>query len=303
MAQGQSSAEFSADAGGQVEDFGALLQQAHQNLDSTRGELTQTRQELEQLRGQSTAANQTLQRLQQALSGEDKAAKQVVDRVPGLRAQLDEYLQAAIDNERRGTPMPLTTNMAVQLFEHLIGYEGDKAAQRRELAEIKKKLERHSDPMEQQTQAALYDLDGKVMTALNTIYGPGDEYNDIKGAQYNAITEVIGRQLSKLQREDPATFDQIIRQPNARANLVRMQVERAIPPRARAVLEQDAVERHDASMEELMEALRNARSLAEERPDMQGIIEDLKAEIHEKWWMAQKGSGVQARLRQAAGGR
>lgn len=289
----QSQGGSSVDAGGDIPDFNELFNEAREELGQTRGALEQTRGELEQVRTQGAAAQKTLARLQQALAGDDPKTAKQIDRVPGLRAQLDEYLQAALDAERRGAPIPLTTNLAVQLFEHAIGYEGDKAAMARELAELKRQVGKANDPGATLEGQAFVDIDGKVITALNTIYGTGDEYDDVKQAQFKAVTELVVDQLKAWRKEEPHKYDQILRQPNARAGLVRQAVERIIPPRARAIMQDDAMQRVEQTPTELVAALRNAREqLAETNdPRWREIVQDIKTEIVEKAFPMRRGRG------------
>lgn len=300
MPQDPSQGGSSAESGGEVEDFGQLLQEAQEQLVETRGHLDQTRQEVNQVRGESAAARQTLERLQRALSGDEdrdrQAGRQRSEKTTALKAQLDEYLQAALDAERRGSPIPLTTNLAVQFFEQAIAGEKDKAALEAELAKMRSKIEQATDPAQSLAMTAYTDIDGKIITALNTIYGAGDEYEDVKQGQFKAIADMVVGELRHMQRDDPAKYDQIIRQPNARAGLVRRFVERAIPPRARAIMQQDNLERTEMSIDETLGALRQARAALAENPELAPVIEELKAELWEKWWMQNQGKGMHRRM-------
>jgi predicted RNase H-like nuclease (RuvC/YqgF family) len=99
-------------SGGETTNFRELFERTNSELSQTREQTSRLQREFSQAQKKNQEYGQTIDRLKQALTGEDGDAQQVSpaeQMVQSLEGEMDQYIQAAIDAERQGKPIPLTS--------------------------------------------------------------------------------------------------------------------------------------------------------------------------------------------------
>lgn len=289
-----------AHEGGADLDFQDLFSQQQQELQTTKKTAERSARDLDALRQKTEQSEQTMAKLRAALTGEDEGgvgADPYAAEIAGLEGQLDEYLQAAIDHERKGTPIPLTINSAVNSIKFQI-----RALQKEKvLEERNKKLEAQiaqlSNPANAIDQTAYSNIDSAVINSLNSVFGAGDEYADQKNAQFQAVTAQIADEIRDLKTTDPDMWDRIRRDRNAQVKLVNHFIKKNIPPKARQLMEEDEIKRTPLSYDELMNAFREAKELAAsgKDPRAQQMVSQIRQELLSRVW--DKNAGKSSRVR------
>ena len=135
---------------------------------------------------------QTVERLQKAFSPEEIP-------VDADESFLDTYLQAAVDAEKAGSPIPLTTNLAVKLIE------SRKAQQELEqrLKGLEGKAREFEDPNIVADRRAYENIDAEIERTLGGMYGEGQYAPQVFTATANLVIEEIKR----LKTEAPHAWD------------------------------------------------------------------------------------------------
>ena len=254
-------------AGPASPDFNGLAAQ----LAESQRTLAETRQQFGALNERYTADSKVIDGLRQLFNPQKQQAP---SRVEHYNSRLDHYLQAAVQAEREGRPMPLTANLAAEFYEHATEVEQLKSRWEAEIAALKQQVQKASDPSEAINLQAYTNMDSHLQNALNTIYGPGAEYADQKEAQFEALGKVIGKEIRELAQEDPQAWDNIRRSPAKQQKLVMHFVEQSLPPRARQILAQEQLMNEPTSMDELIQAFNEASAIQDdrERAQVKGMI-------------------------------
>lgn len=269
--RGQSATHF---GGSETPDFNAMLE-ALQN--DRQQETQQWSQKYSQLEGQHKQTSQTLDKIRQVFAPDSGDSKSPAEqRIAGFEAQLDHYMQAAIEAERRGQPIPLTTNLAIQLFQGKIEQEREREQLFGELAELKRTLNVVNNPETHLDNATYQNIDTSVLGAMDVLYGRGP--SDVKSYQFQAVTKAIGAEIRDLKRNDPELWSEIRRDPQRQAKMVQHFVKQTIPPKAREILMEDQVRREPMTTDELMSAFREADGI-EDPGERQKIKVAIRQEI------------------------
>lgn len=244
--------------GGEVVDFQRMLQAMQAKHGQETGALQGALRELQGKHGQ---AEQTLSKLRQVFVPTENAPDPTQGKIAQYEEQLDYYLQQALEHERAGHKIPLTTNLAVQFFQSQIALETERAEWKRTMTTMQQKLDRVSNPDMRIDEQAFTSIDGHVISALDTIYGAGEEYFDQKKYQFRAVTSAIIDEIKDLKKNEPDLWDQIRRDPRRQQKMVLHFVERTIPPKARQILQDDQIRREPMAVNELWQAFREASEI------------------------------------------
>ena len=253
--------DASAASGGGDINFQELFESTQKELQSTKSESQQMQQRLKLVGDESKKTGETLERIKAALMGEQQQEQKgstVDEQIEGLQAQMDYYIQQAIEAERKGSPIPLTANLAVQSLKHQIETLKEREEYRKELAEIKRALRVQGDPARSVDQIAYSIIDSHLSSVLATIYGPDEDTS----VQRDAISKLIVAELKDLQKSEPQSWDRIRRDQNAQKRLVNHFAEKIIPPKARQIMQNDEIRRTPIGTPELVNAWREAKELA-----------------------------------------
>lgn len=212
-------------------------------LEALRSKIGSQDQEIGQLREQS----KTLEKLREALGGKKEE---------GPKGKwIDPILQHALEAEKRGAPMPITTEIAVavqRLTDQLEEYEAKNRRQEEQLKRI-------TDPSAWQDQQMFASMDDQLQRLVNNLYPDGDNR-----AQYDAMVQRATSYLNELG-EDPKTWKEFRNNKAAQARLVQMVAKEFVPKQALRKM-QDEYERNSPyTKAQLEEAWEEAKQIPDEK--------------------------------------
>lgn len=260
--------------GAETPDFNAMLEALQNDREQ---ESSQWSQKYNQLEGQHRQTSQTLDKIRQVFAPDQgDAPSEAEQRIAGFEQQLDHYMQAAIEAERRGQPIPLTTNLAIQLFQGKIEQERERERLYGDIAQLKQAMKQAQNPDNQVDNITYQNLDTSVLQAMDVLYGR--EPSDVKSYQFQAVTKALGAEIRDLKRNDPELWAEIRRDPNRQASMVRHFVKQTIPPKAREILMEDQIKREPMGTDELYQAFREADGIDDPK-ERQRIKTAIRQEI------------------------
>lgn len=284
-----------ASHGGAELNFEEILESTKAELHEAKSTASRTARELADVRSQATKTSETLNKLKSVFDPDSGQAQDPYEaQKQDLEAQLDEYLAAALEHDRKGTPIPLTINNAVSNIKfQLRSLEKEKGWEEERKA-MKAKIDQLSNPGHSIDQTAFSNIDSHVISSLNTIYGPDDEHAEQKDAQFEAVTRQIAKEIRTLKSENPDVWDRIRRDKGAQVKLVNHFVQKNIPPKARQIMEQDRIRREPIGYDELVNAFREAKELAAEGKDPKArqYVSQLRQELLSRVWDKNAGRGA-----------
>lgn len=284
-------------------DFNELIQT---ELESTKNQNTQLSQELAALKNEAGKTKDTVDKIRSVFAPEDGGEVDPIDaRINELNAEIDDVLGKAIEAERIGKPIPMTTRTAISNLKFQIemlekGKEKDKV-----ISELQSQLKQLANPGTAVDQQAYSNIDSQLHSALETIYGPGQEYVETKAAQFHAVASQIGEEIKALKRDDPATWERIRRDQSAQKKLVNYFVKQNMPPKARQLMEEDQIRRTPMSHDELLNAFREAKQLAAQDPQnaqAQHYVTELRRELLSTLMAKNMGKSSRVRANELFGG-
>lgn len=273
------------DAGGDGGDVD--LDALYEHIGAQSEELKNTRRDLMGLKGTNEKNQAFLDRLRQAVVGEEKKSPSRKDELEG---QLDHYLRAALEAERKGKPMPLTANLASQFFESQIRAEEEKAELQKRIDMLEKAAKRANDPRVQIDNAAYSDIDSLIENGVRAIYGVDDAYADQREHQFEAIARQIGNVIKQIRTEDPQTWNRLARNPGDRRKLVTHFIEKNIPPKARQVMEQERLRNTPLTVDDMMQAFGEAKGIKDPKVKAQ-MTTSLRRDILAESFAQRRGKG------------
>jgi hypothetical protein len=190
---------------------------------------------------------------------------------------MDQYIQAAIDAERAGRPIPLTANAAIKSLKFQISQIQRNEAKDAEIAALQRQLKEQGNPARQIDVQAYSNIDGHLMSALKTVYGA--DFNIMP--HFNAIGGQIVDEIKQIQREEPETWDRIRRDPTYQRKMVNYFVEQSIPPKARQLLQEEQIRQTPLTGQDLHAAWRETKELLSKDPQ-NGALRKQLGEIREQ---------------------
>ncbi len=279
-------------------DFGGLFEETKQQLEEAKTHSSRMSQELEQVKGHATKSSAELERIKKAIMGGDDetAVDPVEQEVAALEAEMDEYLQAAIQHERAGKPIPLTINSAVKSLKHQIRYVRDNAAKDKELALLRAQVKQVQDPQTNIEHTAYSNIDSQIESALQGIYGQGDQYAQVREAQFRSVSSQIVAEIKDLKKNDPQMWARISRDRKAQVNLVNHFVKQTIPPKARAIMDQQVLMDTPLTNQELEAAFFQAKEKSLKDPDALRQMQEIRTELVGRMLEKNMGGGSKSRM-------
>lgn len=198
----------------------------------------------------------------------------VKEKISEYEAQLDHYLEKALEAEKAGQPIPLTTNLAVNYFQDKIASEKSNADLQRTIQALQSKIDNLSNPQQAQNNQAYSNMDSHLITTLDTLFGDPGKVTPQKQAQFQAISTQVGQAIKRLQKEAPAQWDQIRRNPDLQKQVIDNYVRQNLPPAVTRMMEQEKLSKQTMNQGELWEAFREAKDIAdpEERAEIRTKI-------------------------------
>lgn len=212
-------------------------------LDALRNKLSSQDSEIQALRSQA----KTIDQLKAAFSGGQK------DEGPKGK-WIDPILQHALDAEKRGQPMPITTEIAVavqKLQDQLEEYEARNRKQ-------EDALKRVTDPSAWQDQQMFASMDDQLQRLVNQLY-PGENK-----AQYDAMVQRATKYLNELG-EDPEVWREFRNNRTAQARLVQLVASQFVPKRALDQMRDEYERKSPYTKQQLEEAWEEAKQIPDER--------------------------------------
>lgn len=259
---GVETSEQSQDSSGSESgvDVNALMEDMRQQFEAP---LTESRREVADLRDGHKRTNQVLENIRRAVAGDEKPADAdpADAKIAHYQQQIDQYIAAAVQAERQGRPIPLTVNAAIESLQGLIAQTEENKLLRQRLGKMEGQVARVSDPGHSIDMQAYSSIDSQVQNALNTIYGKGDEYSDVKSSQFQAITGMIIKEVRDLKENEPDVWERIRRNSSDQKALVNHFVKAVIPPRARQLMEEEDIRTTPLTLGDLKQAWEEAKDI------------------------------------------
>jgi hypothetical protein len=248
-------------AGGQEFDFRGGFQQQQRELQNAQGSIKKLMGELESHKKATKGSTDVLDRIRTAITGGEEAKQQGADPTKVWEQQLDYYLSEAVEAEKAGRGIPLTTNLAVQLFQNLIAHHEEKATWQKRLDALEGNAQRQNDPQTTINNSAFSNLDNHVRRGLDQLYGPGKESLQVKANMFDAVGESISQEINHLSKTDFLQWDSIRRDPAALQALAQKHIRAMVPPQALKIIEQERLQNTRMGIGELRNAFEEARQI------------------------------------------
>ncbi len=194
-------------------------------------------------------------------------------------AFLDHVLQQSLEAEKDGRPMPITTNLAVKLFET----QKQLTEAMKVINDLKGKTDQALDPVARLDQQTYANLDNILQDSLFTMFGR----ENVSQQKYSGIASEITAEIKKLQTEKPDLWEDIRRSPKHQAAMVRHFVDKNVPPAARKLMQDDAVQKYEMTEADLINAFREAKDIQD--PKVRDKVQTkIRQDLLEKRWKSQQ---------------
>jgi len=240
-------------------------------LQSIGNELGSARQDAAAARQEAARAGEIASRLKQAFAPEPQA--------PNELAWYDDVLDAFIEAEKAGKPMPLTGKLATVLAEN----------QKRtiELEKLVRKqsevIEKLQNPASAANQRAFAAMDDAITTTLEGMYG------EVPVAFHDAVSSEVESVIRTLMKEAPEKWEQIRRSEQFQKRLVAHCAQKLVPPKARQVmLEKHETERPTTAQDftQAIQELEQLKALAAQgrSPYSPAQLKQMETELRQKAW-------------------
>lgn len=246
--------------------FGVLKD--HQNTIKTQS------QELAGLRQQTSQNSQLMDQLRGVFNPQTQQVDPIDQTISEAEQQMDFYLQQALEADKNGNPIPLTTNLAIAHFKNVIATANEKRDNAKTMAAMRQKLNQLTDPNVQIDTGAYADIDNKITQYMGQLYGNDQASMDVRIAQFNNIAGQIGQEIKNIQKTMPDVWDRVRRNPEERQKLVAYYVEKNMPPRVRQQLEQEHIQNTPMTMDDLYQAFEETKLIQDpkQRADLQARV-------------------------------
>lgn len=273
------------DGGSGAFDFHKGFRHQQRQLAAQEGSIAKLHQELERTKSQAEGDSKVLARLREALTGGDEAAKKGEDPTKIWEAQLDHYLAEAVQAEKQGAGIPLTTNLAVHLFQNLIQHHNEKQEWQKRLDSLEAMVRQQADPQTLVNRQAFGQLDGFVRNGIDQLYGQGEQNLEQKAALFDAVGRQISAEIQGMSQKDPSKWDAIRRNPNLLQQMANRHLKSLVPPAAMRMIEEQQLKDTPMQLSELWQAFREAAQIQDpvKRQELQTAIrQDILVAMHSR---------------------
>lgn len=175
--------------------------------------------------------------------------------------QLDYYIEQAMEAKNRGQPIPLTANLAVELFQGKIDAHKREEALLRRIDQLEGGMKEQTDPRTAINQRAYADFDSHIKNGLERMFGTDSKTLDARRTQFNAIGKQVADAVRELQRIAPQKWEEIARSPERIRQIAHNALRNNMPPKAVQMIEQEQLRNTPMSQGELLQALRESKSI------------------------------------------
>lgn len=226
------------------ESTGGSEASAQEFLSSLASETGGAREDARQAREIAAQNAKQFEQIQRAFTGEKEAA-------PDETAWYNEMLDALMEAEKQGKPMPMTARLGT------VAYENQKKALALEsqVAELRNMVKQLSDPRARAEQLAYAHMDDAITTTLEGMYG------EVPMAFHNAVSSEVESVLREIQKSAPQKWEQLRRSETAQKKLVQHCAQKLVPPKAREFLLQKHESERDTTAQDFQSAWNEIRAL------------------------------------------
>ena len=147
-----------------------------------------------------------------------------------MDAFLDQYLTAEMEAQRQGSGMPLTTNMAAKLANHVTQQAQTNQQLQQQVQQLQQQLQVLSDPQMNVDNNAYMQIDNAFRQGFDKVYGPGEQNYIQKQAMFNAATQQASNMIKQMKETNPQQWDMLRRNPGAIEQFATNMIMDYIPP-------------------------------------------------------------------------
>lgn len=248
---------------GGADEFRNLYEQTRSEFEGFRNESSRT---LDHLRKKTDTQGQMLGKLREVFAPEQSQTKpqdKIAEQIAEKERLLDYYIQQGFEAEKNGTPIPLTIDNGIRQLQLEIRYLQETGDMRGELEQLKARLQQSTSPEHQLNQSAYQNMDGFLIKALETMYGPGQEHGFAKSGQWQSCVGQMKNIVTDLQQNKPEVWDQVRRSPEKLQRLVNHVVTQNMPPKARQIIETERLRSEPMTEGDLWKAFNEAKNIQE----------------------------------------
>ncbi len=230
--------------------------------------LEEMRGDLDSERGKTRKAEATLAKIGSIFTGDDGKPKK-----PALNEEIgeftDEVLSIALEAEKEGKSIPLTTKSALYIKQL-----ADQNAQlSQQIAELTGQVKKQSDPATGLDMQAYHQMDTMIDNGVIRLFG------DHNPSYSKMVADTLQPVIEKMQRENPKQWDYARRNPNVMGKMVNEAIAKVIPPQARKVMEEEHIRKTDMSADQLMQAFYEAKEHIKDPEQRRKVCEGIRQEL------------------------
>lgn len=252
-------------------------------------EFQQTKDELgstkKSLADQSKAIESMRQGLRQIAGGEptrNKSDDPDLAELEEVEARIDKVMKMFEDAAEKGQKMPITKEAALAMFDSQIAQIKKNIDQRKEMKKLEAEVAALKDPETRANNEAFQAMDLLIQNHAENLFGPGDATEAQKEGFAMAVVKQINDEIKRLIETDQASWRKIRRSPNLRERMVTYFVEQNIPAKAKQIIEQERMAKHEFSMGELQAAFMEAKRIKD--PDKRRErVAMIREKMMDKW--------------------
>lgn len=273
--------------GNNVLDFQQALAGQYGALQNLGVQTQQSHAELEALKAKNAEQEKLLGGLRQVFNPQPEGDP-IDQEISGYEQQLDYYLQEALEAEKMGQSIPLTTNLAVQLFQGKIAQAKERRNWEGKMQKLENQIRGLTDPNVTSDRQAYGNIDNFIINNVEMIYGSGQDTQQIRNVQFEAVARLVSDEIKRIKSQMPDVWDTIKRSPDKQKRLVGYFFEQNLPPAVRQRLETEKLQNTPMSQDELTQAFREADQIQDER-----TRNDVKQKIRQELLSMRFGNSAQ----------
>jgi molybdopterin converting factor small subunit len=202
----------------------------------------------------------TVRKLRETFAPQEQKPSKA-DPIDALEQQIDYYLEQAMEAKTKGSPIPLTTNAAIQSFQNLIELHKTVQEYRKELDELRSGMNQANDPQMAINNMAYATMETFLQSAIDGMYGNDPAQGGVRESIRRSAVDMIGAHLKELQAKAPAQWDRVRRNSSDLQKIVNTAIRQLVPPKAMQLIENDTLQNTEMKSSELWQAWREAEGI------------------------------------------
>lgn len=263
-------------------DGGDLSQAFLKEFQQTKDELGTTKKTIAD---QSKAIESMRQGLRQIAGGEptrNKSDDPDLAELEEVEARIDKVMKMFDEAAEKGQKMPVTRESALTMFDSQIAQIKKNIEQRKEMKKLEAEVAALKDPETRANNEAFQAMDLLIQDHAENLFGPGDATEAQKEGFAMAVVKQINTEIKNLIENDHNAWRKIRRSPNLRERMVTYFVEQNIPAKAKQIIEQERMAKHEFSMGELQAAFKEAKAIKDPTIRRERVA-FIREKMMEKW--------------------